>query len=49
MVKKTASILSSIIIILAIGGFVFVSNFDLNRYKIILKILFFLRQGVNLS
>lgn len=33
MVKKTASILSSIIIILAIGGFVFVSNFDLNRYK----------------
>lgn len=33
MVKKTASIVSSLIVILAIGGFVFVRNFDLNRYK----------------
>ena len=33
LVKKTASIVSSIIIILAIGGYVFVRNFDLNRYK----------------
>lgn len=33
LIKKTASIVSSIIIILAIGGYVFVRNFDLNRYK----------------
>lgn len=33
MVKKTASIVASLIIILAIGGFVAVRNFDLNRYK----------------
>ena len=33
IVKKTASIVASLIIILAIGGFVFVRNFDLNRYK----------------
>ncbi len=32
-IKKTASIISSLIIILAIGGFVFVRNFDLNKYK----------------
>lgn len=32
-IKKTASIVSSLIIILAIGGFVFVRNFDLNKYK----------------
>lgn len=32
-IKKTASIVASLIIILAIGGFVFVRNFDLNRYK----------------
>ncbi len=33
MVKKTASVVASLIIILAIGGFIFVRNFDLNRYK----------------
>ena len=32
-IKKTASIVASLIIILAIGGYVFVRNFDLNRYK----------------
>ena len=32
-IKKTASVIASLIIILAIGGFVFVRNFDLNRYK----------------
>ncbi len=32
-IKKTASVISSLIIILAIGGYVFVRNFDLNRYK----------------
>ncbi len=32
-IKKTASIVSGLIIILAIGGFVFVRNFDLNKYK----------------
>ena len=32
-IKKTASIISSLIIILAIGGYFFVRNFDLNRYK----------------
>ncbi len=32
-IKKTASIISSLIIILAIGGYIFVKNFDLNRYK----------------
>lgn len=32
-IKKTASIISTLIIILAIGGFVFVHTFDLNRYK----------------
>ena len=33
LVKKLSSIVASIIIILAIGGYVFVRNFDLNRYK----------------
>lgn len=33
LVKKTAAIVSSCIIILAIGGYIFVRNFDLNRYK----------------
>lgn len=33
LVKKTASIVASFIIVLAIGGYVFVRNFDLNRYK----------------
>lgn len=33
LVKRTASIVASFIIILAIGGYVFVRNFDLNRYK----------------
>ena len=32
-IKKTASFVASFIIILALGGFVFVRNFDLNRYK----------------
>lgn len=32
-VKKTASIIFSLIIILAIGGYFFVRNFDLNKYK----------------
>jgi uncharacterized protein involved in outer membrane biogenesis len=32
-IKKTVSIISSLIIILAIGGYVFVRNFDLNQYK----------------
>ena len=32
-IKKTASVIASLIIILAIGGFVFVRTFDLNRYK----------------
>ena len=32
-IKKTASVISSLIIILALGGFVFVRNFDLNKYK----------------
>lgn len=32
-IKKTASVVASLIIILALGGFVFVRNFDLNRYK----------------
>ena len=33
LVKRLSSIVASIIIILAIGGYVFVRNFDLNRYK----------------
>lgn len=33
LVKKLSSIVASIIIILAIGGYIFVRNFDLNRYK----------------
>ena len=33
LVKRVSSIIASIIIILAIGGYVFVRNFDLNRYK----------------
>lgn len=33
LIKKTASIIASLIIILAIGGYIFVRNFDLNRYK----------------
>lgn len=33
VIKKTASIIASLIIILAIGGYLFVRNFDLNRYK----------------
>ena len=32
-IKKTASIVSSLIIILALGGYIFVRNFDLNKYK----------------
>lgn len=32
-IKKTASVVASLIIILALGGFFFVKNFDLNRYK----------------
>lgn len=32
-IKKTASFVAGFIIILALGGFVFVRNFDLNRYK----------------
>ena len=33
LIKKTASIIAGLIIILAIGGYIFVRNFDLNRYK----------------
>lgn len=33
LVKRVSSIVASLIIILAIGGYVFVRNFDLNRYK----------------
>ena len=33
LVKKVASIVASLIIILAIGGYIFVRNFDLNKYK----------------
>ncbi len=32
-IKKTASVVATLIIILALGGFFFVKNFDLNRYK----------------
>ena len=32
-IKKTVSIVCSLIIIVALGGFIFVRNFDLNRYK----------------
>lgn len=32
-IKKTASFVASFIIVLALGGFFFVRNFDLNRYK----------------
>ena len=33
LVKIASSIVASIIIVLAIGGYVFIRNFDLNRYK----------------
>ena len=32
-IKKTASIICSLIIMIALGGYIFVKNFDLNRYK----------------
>ena len=32
-IKRTASVICSLIILLAIGGYIFVRNFDLNRYK----------------
>jgi hypothetical protein len=32
-VKKAASIVAGLIILLALGGYIFVRNFDLNRYK----------------
>ncbi len=49
MVKKTASIVASLIIILAIGGFVFVRNFDLNRYKTYIEDIALRETGRKLS
>lgn len=49
MVKKTASIVASLIIILAIGGFVFVRNFDLNRYKTYIEEIALRETGRKLS
>lgn len=49
MVKKTASIVSSLIIILAIGGFIFVRNFDLNRYKSYIEEIVLRETGRKLS
>lgn len=49
MVKKTASIIASLIIMLAIGGFVFVSTFDLNRYKGYIEDLVYQNTGRKLT
>ena len=49
MVKKTAAILASLIIILAIGGFLFVRNFDLNRYKGYIEDIVYQQTGRKLS
>jgi len=49
IVKKTASIVATLIIILALGGFFFVRNFDLNRYKSEIENLVFQQTGRKLS
>lgn len=49
MVKKTASIVASLIIMLAIGGFVFVRNFDLNRYKSYIEDMVYQNTGRKLA
>ena len=49
LVKRTASIVASFIIILAIGGYVFVRNFDLNRYKPYIEDIVFKSTGRTLN
>ena len=49
IVKRTASIVASLIIILALGGFFFVRNFDLNRYKGEIESLVFQQTGRKLA
>ncbi len=49
LVKKLSSIVASIIIILAIGGYIFVRNFDLNRYKPYIEDIVFNATGRTLN
>ncbi len=44
-IKKTVSVISSVIILLAIGGYVFIRNFDLNRYKPYIQDIVFKETG----
>ena len=48
-VKKKASIIFSLIIILAIGGYFFVRNFDLNKYKPYIEEIVFNSTGRRLN
>ena len=48
-IKKTASVVCSLIIIIALGGYIFVRNFDLNRYKPYIEDIVFRETGRELK